>query len=613
MPLKRAAVMTAMLAATALRTQAQSPADAPDSSQPVMTLHANARIVVLDVVVTDGKGHPVKGLKASDFALTEDGAPQTLLSFTEHDSSIEQPAAAPAAELPQNTFATQPPITGEGAKTIIVFDNLGFADAPFARAQVKEFMKTVAPGTPMAMVRFDWQGMHLVQGLTADPRVLLEAASSKRMLPPLGFQVRYARRVGNPLQELAVFLAGIPGRVNLIWFGSAPPSGAHEGLFPDTSSKTFPDLDAFARTLREPADIRRISRVAVYPIAAGGLQAPPLCSDQACVANVSMTSALAGATCLDIKAFAISVGGKGFCNTNGFKEAISEVVSVGSDYYTVSYRPTNPNWNGKFRQIKVRVDSLDPTLTESAFDKSIDWLIHGFVDPKLQYRDGYYARDAPESAPSVLDSAATGGMGNAAAERKLISTSPKGNPGVAGHEARTRMQAAMGFGMLAPNEVNFTVVAAPTAENEVLKAGEALPKGIFLTEPFRTVPYRNYRVHYWVDPKDLSFTRSADGTYRDELQLVAMVYRDDGLVANSLATTVPFQISADDLESVQMSGVTVDQTIAVPVTGNPLPGSFFLRFGVNETSTGHVGAIEVPAEWIKLPMQPAASDVAKTP
>jgi VWFA-related protein len=464
----------------------------------------------------------------------------------------------------------------------------------------------------MAMVRLDWQGMHLVQGLTADPRVLLEAAGSKRILPPLGFQVRYTRRLGSPLRELAGYLAGIPGRINLIWFGETPPVEGREHLFPDTSSRAFPDLEAFASALNGSADIHRISRVAIYPIDAGGLKAAAPCTNQACVANVSLTSAFAGSACLAIKEFAISGGGKGFCNTNGFKEAISEVVNVCSDYYTVSYRPTNSNWNGAFRKINVTAGPAQPAVTESAFDKVIGWLVGGsLIDPKLQYRDGYYASDAPESAPSILDRAVAGGPDSATAGRRLISTSPRGNPGVAGRAGKTRMEAAMGLGALAPDEVNFTVVATPAVEVETLKPGDALPKENFLTEPFRTAPYRNYRIHYWVDPKDLSFTRTANGAYRDELQLVAMVYRDDGLVANSLATTLPIEVSADDLERVQIYGLTFDQTIAVPVAGNPLPGSFCLRVGVGETPTGHVGAIEVPAEWIKLPAVTVATNTAK--
>src|ERR1700722_19585719 len=74
--------------------------------EPVPTLRTTARLVVVDVVVTDGKGRAVKGLKQSDFTLTEDGAPQTLASFQEHQAlTPEQAAKADAVvKLPPNHF-----------------------------------------------------------------------------------------------------------------------------------------------------------------------------------------------------------------------------------------------------------------------------------------------------------------------------------------------------------------------------------------------------------------------------------------------------------------------------------------------------------------------------
>ena len=61
---------------------AASPAQQPDSSQPVATLKVQAREVVLPVTVRDKKGALVATLKVSDFTLTEDGRPQTIKSFT---------------------------------------------------------------------------------------------------------------------------------------------------------------------------------------------------------------------------------------------------------------------------------------------------------------------------------------------------------------------------------------------------------------------------------------------------------------------------------------------------------------------------------------------------
>jgi cytochrome oxidase Cu insertion factor (SCO1/SenC/PrrC family) len=44
---------------------AQSTVTPPSTQQPVYTLHANTRVVLTDVTVTDQKGNPVHGLNAS--------------------------------------------------------------------------------------------------------------------------------------------------------------------------------------------------------------------------------------------------------------------------------------------------------------------------------------------------------------------------------------------------------------------------------------------------------------------------------------------------------------------------------------------------------------------
>jgi VWFA-related protein len=60
---------------------ASSPAQQPDSGQPVATLKVQVNEVVLPVTVRDKHGALVAGLKIGDFTLTEDGRPQTIKSF----------------------------------------------------------------------------------------------------------------------------------------------------------------------------------------------------------------------------------------------------------------------------------------------------------------------------------------------------------------------------------------------------------------------------------------------------------------------------------------------------------------------------------------------------
>jgi hypothetical protein len=82
--------------------QSSSPASpSPD------VLRANTRLVVVDVVVTDGKGQPVPDLKAEDFVLFEDGKSQKISGF-----SLQQAAAsvlvASGGQLPANVITNAP-------------------------------------------------------------------------------------------------------------------------------------------------------------------------------------------------------------------------------------------------------------------------------------------------------------------------------------------------------------------------------------------------------------------------------------------------------------------------------------------------------------------------
>ena len=73
----------------------QLPVDAPASDP---TIKLNVRQVIVPVVVTDKKGHPVSGLRTSDFRITEDGVEQEIVAFTrEVAPSTPAAAAAPAS------------------------------------------------------------------------------------------------------------------------------------------------------------------------------------------------------------------------------------------------------------------------------------------------------------------------------------------------------------------------------------------------------------------------------------------------------------------------------------------------------------------------------------
>lgn len=551
----------------------EPPVAGGDASQAVPTIQVTSRLVVLDVVVSDAHGHAGTGLQASDFHLTEDGVPQTIDSFTEHDAT----AVAHAGDeepLPPNTFTVQAPLKSEGAMTVIVVAASRWDD--FIHSQLKAFFQT-PPSTPTAIFRSDGVGMHLIQGFTLDHRLLMDAAMSKRIWMPLGPKFRSdpasfrVRAAGPRTQRLAAYLAGVPGRINLIWLGGILPPGELSRDFPDEST-SLAEITNMVGRLNGATDVRQLSRIALYSVRIGG-----------CASGE--------------KGAGNSNGGRNFFCTFP-KQAMEQVAATGSHYYTIAYRPTNGNWNGGYRHIRLQVAGF----AQPPF--SIRWsqLITGWADdeePTLMYRHGYFGDPRPAGDTNPVRSAASSqDASSESPRRKLISASPKGDMG----PNAAQIEAATAFGSPTPDLMHFTIVVTPAAETEQLKGREQLPADNFLTTPFRDGPYRKFRIHYRVDPRDLHLEQNAEGRYVDDLRTIAVVYRDDGVTANSVTTVTHLDVSAADAETILASGFILDQTVAVPTTEN-----FFLRTAVAEQSSGHTGAIEVPIEWIKLEPSETAS------
>ena len=118
------AVLT-LLAIHAGSAQQQPPA--PPAPQRAGGVSEGVRAVLVDVVVRDRRGLPVRDLSQADFELLEDGVPQKLGSFTPVFESAPAPAApapkAPAAAPGTNTGA--PAAVDNGPIVIaLVFDRL---------------------------------------------------------------------------------------------------------------------------------------------------------------------------------------------------------------------------------------------------------------------------------------------------------------------------------------------------------------------------------------------------------------------------------------------------------------------------------------------------------
>lgn len=158
---------------TALTAQ-QVSADVPS-----ITMRANTRLVVVDVVVTDQKSHPVTGLKAEDFTLEENGKKQKVAVFTPPGlANKTAPVPVPPGVLsnhPENVSPAGPP-------TVLIIDALNspFKEQAYARAEMLKYAaEQNQAGQTIAVVALT-DRLHVLQQFTSDPQILLTAIKNFR-------------------------------------------------------------------------------------------------------------------------------------------------------------------------------------------------------------------------------------------------------------------------------------------------------------------------------------------------------------------------------------------------------------------------------------------------
>src|SRR5712671_832337 len=103
---------------------AQQPS--PPPKEPGLVLHVTTRMVLVDALVLDKEGHPVKSLKSDDFTLTEDGVRQSIASFSERNP--EHANAPPLPALPPHVTTNRPAVTQANAQNdtvaVLLLDGL---------------------------------------------------------------------------------------------------------------------------------------------------------------------------------------------------------------------------------------------------------------------------------------------------------------------------------------------------------------------------------------------------------------------------------------------------------------------------------------------------------
>ena len=526
-----------------------NPAQEPVGGEYV--LKSESPLVVLDVVVTDKKGEPVHGLKASAFTVLEKDQKMTLQSFEEYRSDQAPPLAPlPAPQAPgPNVFTNVADTHSDGPLNVLLMDalNTPVADQVYVREQMLEYVKKVPHGTRIAILGLS-NRLYILQSDTTDPAVLkadVQMFRAKDVSLPLTLRSPYTRAA---IQDLARYLSSLPGRKNLIWFAGSFSGGITRVLDRETPFGLAVDV---ADDVKWTANLLTRSRVAVYPIEARGLFTNPDMS--AALAHPPGGETLTGRTpgefqqsgehFLDQRAsdkfgmnrLAEETGGKAFYDTNGLKEAVQEAINDGSNYYTLAYAPTHRQWDGRYRSVHVKLDQTGVNLF---------------------YRQGYFAYGPNDSRAH----------------------SGKAPP-------MSVMDSAMQFGGPNPTQIPLRVKIVPTAGTENRLPPSNQPNVKKKMRP----PYRRYTVWYNTDLKNVVFTATPDGIHRGSLEFQILLYNPDGELMNGVKEKVRAKLLAGEFESRGWSGLKFHQNIDAPAKSE-----YFLRIGVHDLSSDRVGSVEVP-------------------
>ncbi len=619
---------TTLLPALGAAAQSPSPQASPQAaSNPpagATVLQTGTQLVVVDVVVQDSAGHPVRGLKAQDFQLTEGHIAQTLRNFEDHTSAT--PVAAPAIpKLPPGTFTDYTPTPPSGALNILLLDamNTPMKDQSFVRYQLQQYVKNARPGARIAIFGLA-NRLVILQGFTSNPETLKDAVDHK-LIPRSSsllddpndstldsmvddatqlqqtaanltqFEAEQAALETNlrkqftldALNELGHYLANFPGRKNLIWFsGSFPLSILPDATLQDPFAVTQLDEGEF----RETTNLLAKAQVAVYPIDARGLMTQPMFdasnsgrsyarNPQKFGQDLSKFSTSQAQEHATMEQMARDTGGVAVYNSNGLAEAVNKDIDSGSNYYTLTYIPTDRRQNGAYREIRVQL---------AGENAAKNWT--------LNYRHGYYAdeKHSDKHPETTLNSSEVAQATDAV--------------GVAQHAAAAYARAAMARGAPTPEDILFKVRVLPAStdsEAQVAPGNQLNPNSKI------PGPYRRFDVDYVSLPRELNLQLQPDGRRTDQVEFLVYVYDIDGRLLNAAGKTIAINLPPEAYKQFLQGALQFHLEVSAPTRQES-----YLRIGIHDINSNHFGVVEVPAAAVshlappvypKPPAPPATS------
>jgi VWFA-related protein len=333
---RRNLVWRAFICAAALGVAARLIAQTPQTVQPP-TFRAEANLVRVDVTVVDRHGEPIATLAADDFAVEEDGVPQTIQSFKFVSADGLPPPGDESLPIRSREHAAAEAARDEVRVFVIFWDEYHisrFAEAIKGRKALTEFVSTafgpadlvalMDPLLPVDALKFTRDRRELTEKIAKlqgrfGIYMPTRSAAEDNMLERRDVAHVRSEVTISALKSAAVHLGAIKEGRKAIIFVS-------EGL-------TGLGMDQLT-LIRELTDTANDNNTAIYTVDPAGL-------------NVGSPDVL--------RTIAENTGAEAFVNTNTPERALRQVVREASAFYLLGYSSARNPEDGKFHKIGVKV------------------------------------------------------------------------------------------------------------------------------------------------------------------------------------------------------------------------------------------------------------------
>jgi VWFA-related protein len=356
---------------------------------------------------------------------------------------------------------------------------------------------------------------------------------------------------------IAQFLMPLPGRKNLLWLSGSFPMA----VLPETSDSNAQQSQRnYTADQKRVGDLLNLSHTAVYAVDVRGLMNNPTFSASSRVdlrpyggggivnspgqVNPAVRQQQRFATSQaaehdTLSNIAAETGGSAFFNTNGLKEAFTKAVIEGSDYYTLTYAPSDKNFDGRLRKIRVELSQRGH---------------------EVSYRRSYFADDLASVAHDVdsLGVALTLGTPNIG-DLLFLTHLVASKPGAATPEQLTALAKFQGVPEVKPVDV------------------------------------QRYAVDFALLARHMTMTPDENGGQHLVLEFAALAYGPAGQRLNGKRLQFRTTLTPEALTTIRKNGFRYRLVVDIPVSAR------YIRLGVRDNQSNRLGVIELPLPLAEHP------------